>query len=194
MRIAASSCCAASSLVRRRRRLRWGDFLVPALKRGLMQHVSGLWHLDIDDAAIEALLSENDKVHRLSMLTMVGGFLTVLRKTGRLRRLFVGFTILRGVEETSRAFPWRRCSITTAPATASVQRFTSARPSDCARSPMPPWLRRSSRLPPRSSRMPSSRAATLAGCALVGAGQGRPCPDGTPAPIPEVTQSALAIP
>ena len=81
-----------------------GDFLVPALKRGLMQHVSGLWHLDIDDAAIEALLAENDKVHRLSMLTMVGGFLAVLHKTGRLRRLFVGFTILRGVEETSRAF------------------------------------------------------------------------------------------
>lgn len=81
-----------------------GDFLVPALKRGLMQHVGGLWHLDIEDSALEALLSENDKVHRLSMLTMVGGFLAVLRKTGRLRRLFVGFTILRGLEETSRAF------------------------------------------------------------------------------------------
>lgn len=81
-----------------------GDFLVPALKRGLMQHVSGLWHLDIEDGAVEALLAENDKVHRLSMLTMVGGFLAVLRKTGRLRRLFVGFTILRGIEETSRAF------------------------------------------------------------------------------------------
>lgn len=81
-----------------------GDFLAPALKRGLMQHVSGLWHLDIDDGALEALLVENDKVHRLSLLTMVGGFMAVLRRTGRLRRLFVGFTVLRGIEETSRAF------------------------------------------------------------------------------------------
>lgn len=81
-----------------------GDLLVPALQRGLMQHVAGLWHLDIADKAVEVLLTTSEKAQRLSLLTMVGGFMAVLRKTGRLRRLFIGFTVLRGLEETSRAF------------------------------------------------------------------------------------------
>ncbi len=81
-----------------------GDLLVPALQRGLVQHVVGLWHLDIEDAAVEELLVTSTKTQRLSALSIVGGLLAAVRKTGRLRRVFIGFTILRGLEETSRAF------------------------------------------------------------------------------------------
>jgi hypothetical protein len=81
-----------------------GELLVPALHRGLIHHVVGLWHLDIEDAAVEELLVTSPKTGRLSALSIVGGLLAAVRKTGRLRRLFIGFTILRGLEETSRAF------------------------------------------------------------------------------------------
>lgn len=81
-----------------------GDLLVPALQRGLIHHVVGLWQLDIEDAAVEELLVTSTKAQRLSALSIVGGVLAAVRRTGRLRRLFIGFTILRGLEETSRAF------------------------------------------------------------------------------------------
>jgi len=81
-----------------------GELLVPALQRGLIHHVVGLWHLDIEDGAVEELLVTSTKAQRLSALSIVGGLLAAVRKTGRLRRLFIGFTILRGLEESSRAF------------------------------------------------------------------------------------------
>ena len=84
-----------------------GEMLVPALQRGLIHHVLGLWHLDIEDGAVEELIAVGPKAQSLSALSVVGGLLAVLRRTGRLRRLrrlFVGFTVLRGLEETSRAF------------------------------------------------------------------------------------------
>lgn len=81
-----------------------GELLVPALQRGLVHHVVGLWHLDIEDSAVEELLVPSAKAQRLSALSIVGGLLAAVRKTGRLRRVFIGFTILRGLEESSRAF------------------------------------------------------------------------------------------
>jgi len=81
-----------------------GDALTGALRRGLMQHVAGLRHVDIEEDALDALLSESPKQRRLSLFSAVGGLASLLRPRKALRRMFVGLQVLRGVEEAARVF------------------------------------------------------------------------------------------
>lgn len=81
-----------------------GDALTGALRRGLMQHVAGLRHVDIEEDALDALLAESPKQRRLTVFSAVGGLASLLRPRKALRRMFVGLQVLRGLEEGARAF------------------------------------------------------------------------------------------
>jgi hypothetical protein len=80
------------------------DVLTSALRRGLMQHVAGLRHVDIEEDALDALLAESPKQRRLTVFSAVGGLASLLRPRKSLRRMFVGLQLLRGVEEGARVF------------------------------------------------------------------------------------------
>lgn len=80
------------------------DLLAKALSRGLVYHIARLRYVDIDDAAVEALLSPEEKKARLSWLSTIGSLASLLRKQGRMRRLFAGLAVLHGLEEASHAF------------------------------------------------------------------------------------------
>lgn len=78
--------------------------LTGALRRGLMQHVAGLRHVDLEEAALDELLAETPKQKRLSLFSALGGLASLLRPRRALRRMFVGLAVLRGAEEAARAF------------------------------------------------------------------------------------------
>jgi len=79
------------------------DKLGAALTRGLIYHVAQLRYVDIEEGAVETLMSPAEKQGRLSILSTVGSLLSLLRR-GRMRRLFAGLAVLNGLEEASRAF------------------------------------------------------------------------------------------
>ena len=80
------------------------EALTGALRRGLMQHVAGLRHVDLEEDALDALLSDSPKPKRLTLFSAIGGLATVLRPRQSLRRMFIGLQVLRGIEEGARAF------------------------------------------------------------------------------------------
>jgi len=79
------------------------DKLGAALTRGLIYHVAQLRYVDIEEAAVDTLVSPAEKQGRLSILSTLGGLLSLLRR-GRMRRLFAGLAVLNGIEEASRSF------------------------------------------------------------------------------------------
>lgn len=81
-----------------------GDLLATALRRGLVQHVAGLRHVDLDDEAVEVLVAAPEDRKRLGILSALGSLTSLLGRRGRFRRLFVGLVVLQGLEESSRAF------------------------------------------------------------------------------------------
>jgi hypothetical protein len=81
-----------------------GEMLGAALSRGLVYHVARVRYIDIDEDAVEILLAPPEKGQRLDLLSAVSGLLALLRRRGRMRRIFAGLAVLHGLEEASRAF------------------------------------------------------------------------------------------
>lgn len=79
------------------------DLLGAALSRGLVYHIAQLRYVDIEEGAVEALISPPEKQGRLNLLSTLGSLLSLLRR-GRMRRLFAGLAVLHGIEEGVRAF------------------------------------------------------------------------------------------
>ncbi len=80
------------------------EALTGALRRGLMQHVAGLRHVDLEEPALDELLAESPKKKRLTVFSALGGLVSLLRPRQAFRRMFIGLAVLRGVEEGARAF------------------------------------------------------------------------------------------
>lgn len=80
------------------------DALTGALRRGLLQHVAGLRHVDLEEAALDELLAESPKQKRLTLFSALGGLASLLKPRQAFRRMFVGLAVLRGVEEAAKAF------------------------------------------------------------------------------------------
>lgn len=81
-----------------------GDMLASALSRGLIYHVARLRYVDIDEAAVDELLTQSPKKQRMSVLSAVGGLISLVGRRIKLRRVFAGLAVLRGVEAGARAF------------------------------------------------------------------------------------------
>src|SRR3569832_1826176 len=72
-----------------------GELLARALRRGLVQHIVSLRHVDIDDEAVEALVTEPTERRRLGVLAALGGLASLFGRRGRFRRLFAGRVIVQ---------------------------------------------------------------------------------------------------
>lgn len=81
-----------------------GDMLAGALSRGLIYHVARLRYVDIDEAAVDELLTQSPKKQRMTILSAVGGLLSLVGRRVKLRRIFAGLAVLRGIEAGARAF------------------------------------------------------------------------------------------
>jgi hypothetical protein len=81
-----------------------GDMLATALGRGLIYHVAHLRYVDIDESAVDELLAVPVKNQRLTMLSAIGGMVSLLRRRGKYGRLVAGLVVLHAMEEGSHAF------------------------------------------------------------------------------------------
>lgn len=81
-----------------------GDLLVGTLQRGLLRHVAGLSHIQLEDKAADELCTMTATTQRLSAVSILGVVATILKRSVRLRRFVAGLALLKGIEETSRAF------------------------------------------------------------------------------------------
>jgi hypothetical protein len=80
------------------------DLVSTALYRGLIFHVTGEHHVEIDDNAVEVLLAEAPRQRGLGALSAVSGMLSLIGRRTRLRRLASGLAILQAIEVGVRAF------------------------------------------------------------------------------------------
>ncbi len=81
-----------------------GELLAEALQRGLLYHVAQLRYVDLDEAAVDAMLAGEEKKSRLGVLSAISGVASLLRRRKQLRRLFFGLAVLNALQEGSRAF------------------------------------------------------------------------------------------
>lgn len=80
------------------------DLVSTALYRGLIFHVTGEHHVEIDDSAVETLLAEAPRTRSLGAISAFGNMLSILGKRTRLRRLASGLAVLQAFEVGLRAF------------------------------------------------------------------------------------------
>lgn len=82
----------------------FSEMLSAALVRGLIYHVVRQRYVDIDEEAVEALLTPAEKANSLNVFSALGGLASLLRRRKRMRRLFAGLAVLHALEEGIRAF------------------------------------------------------------------------------------------
>jgi hypothetical protein len=80
------------------------EALTGALRRGLMRHVAGLRHVDIEEDAVDELLSEAPKSGRFTVFSAVNGAVSFLKPRRALRRMLVALQLVHGFEEAARVF------------------------------------------------------------------------------------------
>lgn len=80
------------------------EALTSALRRGLLRHVAGLRHVDIEEEAVDEILAEPPKGKRFTVFSALNGAASFLKPRRSLRRMVVALQFVHGIEESVRVF------------------------------------------------------------------------------------------